>query len=41
MRLSKRNSKIFKQYVIAQVVSILILIAIKYAYLRYKEKEEA
>jgi len=40
MGLSNKNSKIFKQYIIAQVVSILILIAIKYAYLRYKESKE-
>lgn len=40
MGLSKKNSKVFKQYIIAQVVSVLILIAIKYAYLRYKESKE-
>ena len=41
MGLSNKNSKIFKQYVIAQVVSVLILITVKYAYLRYKESKEA
>ena len=41
MRLSKKNSKVFKQYIIAQVISVLILTVVKYAYLRYKEKEEA
>ena len=40
MRLSKKNSNVFKQYIIAQVVSVLILIVIKYAYLRYKEKRD-
>ena len=40
MGLSNKNSKIFKQYIIAQVVSVLILIVIKYAYLRYKEKRD-
>ena len=40
MRLSKKNSTVFKQYIIAQVVSVLILIVVKYAYLRYKERKE-
>lgn len=39
MGLSKKNSNVFKQYIVAQVVSVLILIVVKYAYLRYKEKE--
>ena len=40
MGLSKKNSKIFKQYIIAQVISMLILIVVKYAYLRYKERKD-
>lgn len=40
MGLSEKNSNVFKQYIIAQVVSVLILIVIKYAYLRYKERKD-
>ena len=40
MGLGKKNSKIFKQYIIAQVISVLILIVVKYAYLGYKERKD-